>query len=727
MLLCIALLLGGFVQPFLHDEGLASIFVMSYDWHSFFLPRFTTGSEELLSGRWPLWNTYEFGGLPFLATAQPAVLYPPKILLFGLLPTQAAYWSFLVLHYVLCTWGFLLFARQQQLSRLSGFVGSALWVFSLAVIGSNYHPNRIANFCWMPFCFFFASRLAASAKLRDFIWLVLVIALQTVAGYPEFVLDTLVLIGIFMLCRRLLVVREQRLWRSWSLLAAAAALGFLIACVQLVPLGEAAGVAERARLADLTSGVVRNMSASLASAYWPPAFLTLILLGFGRRRGWLPAAQVAFCAFLLGGGWLLLRQLPGFSVMRFPYGWWMIAAFPCAWLGAEGTEVLLRAASDSARRRRIIAGITALGSLAAIGYSLHRALTLEVQRKLEIITNLPSALLGIVGSALVLVVAVALYRGRALPGLLLVAAFVLVISHLSSYPFGYYPAAVQRPAAHGKVKSLLGDRVVKGRALSLFDIQYGYNHTDRIPSIFGAEDSFLPWNHRQVVQAFGLQAGVRLVDWSALVTARGFLDAMNLEYIAATPYQLNRLVNGGFPVVRVAGPEKDVLFSNPQRMGAAWVNYSARVIEDPDALRRYVLGPNFDPHGEVVLEKPPKGRYDSTGAHRATTIQSERRPSPTELELEVRLRRPGILVVSESAYPGWDAEVNGQKTETMRVNYVLRGLELPPGSHRVRFVYRPAGFRIGLALSALGVAGVALLGFVVVRRRRATSAPRLAA
>jgi hypothetical protein len=725
MLLCIALLLGVLVQPYMRDEGPASIFVTSYDWHTFFFPRFTTGSQELLSGRWPLWNAYEYAGLPLLATAQPAVFYPPKILLFGLLPAKAAYWSFLSLHYVLCAWGFLLFARAQRLSRLSAFVGSAIWVFSLAVVGSNYHPNRIANFCWMPFCFFFATRLVDRATLRDFIGLVLIVTLQTSAGYPEFVLDTLILVGLYMLCRRVLIAREQKLWQSWTLLAAAAALGLLIACAQLVPLAEVARVADRARLAKLTSSVVTQLTAP-ASPYWPPALLTVMLLGLSGRRGWVPAVQVAFCAFIVGGGWLLLRRLPGFSVMRFPYGWWMIGAFPCGWLGAAGTEVLLRAGSDPDKRRRLIARVTGLGSLLAIAYSAHRALTLDVQRKMEIITNLPSALLAVLGSGLLLAVAVALYRGRLRPGLLFAALFTLVISHLSSYPFGYYPAAIERPAPHGKVKSLLAGRALKGRTLSLYDLQYGYNHTDRMPSIFGAEESFLPWNHRQLGKAFSISLPLRYIDWPVLVAARGFLNAMNLEYIVATPQELAVLANGGFDVLRVAGPEKDLLFSNPQRMGTAWVNYTVRVIEDPEALRQYVLGPHFDPHREVVLEKPPKGRYPGPNAHRASAIRAERRPSPTELELDVDLQRPGVLVVSESEYPGWETQVNGRKVETVRVNYILRGVELPAGSHRVRFVYRPEGFRTGLALSGVGLVSVALLAGVALWRRRAQPRRRAA-
>src|SRR5207244_3429913 len=94
ILVCVAFLFGVMVPRTLYDLGGPSAFT-AFDFHSYFLPRFMFGAEELARGRWPLWNSYEYNGLPFLATAQPTALYPIKILVFAILPTQAAYWCFL--------------------------------------------------------------------------------------------------------------------------------------------------------------------------------------------------------------------------------------------------------------------------------------------------------------------------------------------------------------------------------------------------------------------------------------------------------------------------------------------------------------------------------------------------------------------------------------------------------------------------------------------------------
>jgi uncharacterized membrane protein YfhO len=79
-------------------------------------------------------------------------------------------------------------------------------------------------------------------------------------------------------------------------------------------------------------------------------------------------------------------------------------------------------------------------------------------------------------------------------------------------------------------------------------------------------------------------------------------------------------------------------------------------------------------------------------------------PSPTRLEVDVELPRPGILVVSESYYPGWRARVDGAPAEILRADYLLRGVELDAGAHHVSFEYRPWSLRIGAVASLAGVA-----------------------
>jgi len=56
-------------QPNSDDNGRTG-----FDFYGYFLPKYVYGTEEVLAGRLPIWNRYEYSGIPFLATAQPAVL-----------------------------------------------------------------------------------------------------------------------------------------------------------------------------------------------------------------------------------------------------------------------------------------------------------------------------------------------------------------------------------------------------------------------------------------------------------------------------------------------------------------------------------------------------------------------------------------------------------------------------------------------------------------------------
>lgn len=61
---------------------------------------------------------------------------------------------------------------------------------------------------------------------------------------------------------------------------------------------------------------------------------------------------------------------------------------------------------------------------------------------------------------------------------------------------------------------------------------------------------------------------------------------------------------------------------------------------------------------------------------------------------------PQVAVFSEIYYPrGWNAYVDGKKTDHTRVNYLLRGMALPAGTHEIRFVFEPESYQQGKMLS----------------------------
>lgn len=78
---------------------------------------------------------------------------------------------------------------------------------------------------------------------------------------------------------------------------------------------------------------------------------------------------------------------------------------------------------------------------------------------------------------------------------------------------------------------------------------------------------------------------------------------------------------------------------------------------------------------------------------------------------------PGLLVLSQSWSAGWKAYVDDRPAKIHRVNYFAQGVELTPGTHRVRFEYRPWTIPVGTASSLLSLLGVGC--WLVWSRRQA--------
>jgi hypothetical protein len=83
-------------------------------------------------------------------------------------------------------------------------------------------------------------------------------------------------------------------------------------------------------------------------------------------------------------------------------------------------------------------------------------------------------------------------------------------------------------------------------------------------------------------------------------------------------------------------------------------------------------------------------------AWQTVTIR-EQKPGQISLEVE----GPGVVVVSEVYYPGWEASVNGEPVEKLRVANILIGVEIENGINAVSFVYKPVLLSSGLIISTI--------------------------
>ena len=81
----------------------------------------------------------------------------------------------------------------------------------------------------------------------------------------------------------------------------------------------------------------------------------------------------------------------------------------------------------------------------------------------------------------------------------------------------------------------------------------------------------------------------------------------------------------------------------------------------------------------------------------------------------------GLAVFSEMYYgKGWNAYIDGNKVDYIRVDYVLRGLEIPAGKHKVEFKFEPQVIQTGSTITLVSGVGILflLIGGVYFERKK---------
>ena len=205
-----------------------------------------------------------------------------------------------------------------------------------------------------------------------------------------------------------------------------------------------------------------------------------------------------------------------------------------------------------------------------------------------------------------------------------------------------------------------------------------------------------PGQGRLYLHAAGLADGPSLHGLS-LVSA-WLSDSAVLREVPAAPTVRLFAVRGGLGLARVI----DVL----------------RLVPSEEEIRKLLVGDHgFDPRREGMVTPSEAARaglrLTDARAGRAAVVRADGD------RLELRAEGPGLLVLTTSFDPGWQAQVTGAPAPVLRVNAVQMGVPLGPGPQRVTLRYHPPGFRAGLGLALLGAGALALAR---LRERRAEPA-----
>ncbi len=180
-----------------------------------------------------------------------------------------------------------------------------------------------------------------------------------------------------------------------------------------------------------------------------------------------------------------------------------------------------------------------------------------------------------------------------------------------------------------------------------------------------------------------------------------YYSMLGVRYIIL-PVELD--LSGGDPLDLPLVYNKEVrIYENRDALPRAFVSYSFSVEPSIEEAQKNFRG------DRILLDRDP-GTIKPLKTAKPVSEAVIKEYGPNRVVLEAVSQGPGILVLSDVYYPGWEAYVDGVKKEIYRVNGIVRGVPIDKGRHKVVFVYRPAGFRNGLLLSGLALA---ITGFMI--------------
>lgn len=164
-------------------------------------------------------------------------------------------------------------------------------------------------------------------------------------------------------------------------------------------------------------------------------------------------------------------------------------------------------------------------------------------------------------------------------------------------------------------------------------------------------------------------------------------------------------------------------FENPDALGNAWWVENVDFVNTPNEEMAYlddfvadssaVADAKFKP----ILEGAAKAKADGDTIFETTY-------APNELNYHAVSQNGGVAVFSEVYFPwGWKATIDGKTAEIARVNYVLRALNVPAGTHHINFKFEPDAVITAdrIAYAAIIIIYLAIVAYIVtaiIKNRR---------
>lgn len=623
-----------------------------------FHPWRALSSQMLQQGEMPLWNSYQMGGMPFLANCQSAVLYPftGAFAFFGF-PYGLKFFHYF--HYALAGIGFFLLCRVLKFRVLPSAAAGALFAFNGYALTRLEFLSVLGSYIWLPWIL-----LLFCARRNPALWsaacAAIAVALSFFAGFPQIVvLQTLA-------AAALLAFRRD--WRGGLRFA-------------------------------LASGAV---CAALAAAQWIPT-VELIQRSIRGGSGLSLAEAVSYS--------LPIDSLPGlvypFRMLHHPdrftgekffwiwSAWWGIAASVAAMFAWFGTE-----------RKRLLALASLLFAGAVLWAMGDQFPGFEFLYRHVFIARFfryPPVALYLAVAGVAVLAAMGWQKLASLGGdrpwlrWAGAALFIAMIAELGLYSMRVAPTI--SPEYYGVTYK--GVRAVQQSEPGKIMLSPKVNQFRRLPGMNSVDARMrfraylfdatnLPYRIKSILKAgepLALRSYenlyVRIVAAPSLREARQYLDLWNVTHLV-THDELDA-------TWEPAGADGDI-----------------RIYRNPSAM------------GEAFTLRLEAGSVVPGSAERPKNLELANSRLVADFDLDAsRVAVMNLPYYPGWKATDW-ADGGARRLEVRPLENYFAAMELQPGRHRLYFIYDPWSFRAGAAVSVL--CAIVLAGCAFIRLRRGSFA-----
>ncbi len=163
---------------------------------------------------------------------------------------------------------------------------------------------------------------------------------------------------------------------------------------------------------------------------------------------------------------------------------------------------------------------------------------------------------------------------------------------------------------------------------------------------------------------------------------------------------------------------------NPFAAGNAWMVNDFQIVENAD--EEILALETIDIRNEALIDKRFAGFVEGKSFLNDPDAMIElTHYQPNKLSYRYTATTEQLVVFSEIFYPkGWEVHIDGEKADHFRVNYILRGMVVPAGTHDIEFRFRPAPYYTGryIAMFFSSILVISMLGLAyhkITEKRKA--------